>query len=73
MKRLNQAGQGMTEYVLIVALIAVAVIGAVKIFGSSTANSFKAAAGTTSAAVNTAAGTGLGAAAGAVAGAAGGQ
>jgi Flp pilus assembly pilin Flp len=43
MKRLNQKGQGMTEYILIVALIAVAVIGAIKFFGKSTANNFNAA------------------------------
>ena len=35
MKKLNQKGQGMTEYILIVALIAVAVIGVVKYLGSS--------------------------------------
>ncbi len=42
----NQSGQGMTEYILIVALIAVAVIVAVKLFGTSTAASFTSTAGT---------------------------
>ncbi len=40
MKKLNQKGQGMTEYILIVALIAVAVIGAVKIFGGKVHEGF---------------------------------
>jgi Flp pilus assembly pilin Flp len=40
MKKLNQKGQGMTEYILIVALIAVAVIGVVKFFGSSVKKGF---------------------------------
>lgn len=40
MRRLDQRGQGMTEYILIVALIAVAVIGVVKFFGSSTKKGF---------------------------------
>ena len=40
MKKLNQKGQGMTEYILIVALIAVAVIGVVKFFGSSVKSGF---------------------------------
>ena len=65
MKKLNQKGQGMTEYILIVALIAVAVIGAVKFFGHSTAANFTTAAGATGAAVQGAAAEG---AAGAVAG-----
>jgi Flp pilus assembly pilin Flp len=43
MKRLNQSGQGMTEYILIVALIAVAVIGVVKFFGSQTKKGFNEA------------------------------
>ena len=47
----NQRGQGMTEYILIVALIAVAVIAAVKFFGNATAANFKTAAGATSSAV----------------------
>ncbi len=55
----------MTEYILIVALIAVAVIGAVKFFGHSTAANFTTAAGATGAAVQGAAAEG---AAGAVAG-----
>ncbi len=40
MKKPNQKGQGMTEYILIVALIAVAVIGAVKFFGNKTSAGF---------------------------------
>jgi type IV pilus assembly protein PilA len=36
----KQSGQGMTEYILIVALIAVAVIAAVRIFGSSVSTGF---------------------------------
>jgi len=44
MKKLNQKGQGMTEYILIVALIAVAVIGAVKYFGHTTQEGFNTAA-----------------------------
>lgn len=38
--RKKQSGQGMTEYILIVALIAVAVIAAVKIFGGSVSAGF---------------------------------
>ncbi len=38
MKKLNQKGQGMTEYILIVALIAVAVIASVKMFGGGKMN-----------------------------------
>jgi Flp pilus assembly pilin Flp len=37
----KQSGQGMTEYILIVALIAVAVIAAVKIFGANVTAGFK--------------------------------
>lgn len=33
-------GQGMTEYILIIALIAVMVIGAVKVFGSKVKEGF---------------------------------
>ena len=51
MKRLNQKGQGMTEYILIVALIAVAVIGAVKYFGSKTKDGFSKAGDAVSQAV----------------------
>jgi Flp pilus assembly pilin Flp len=40
----NQTGQGMTEYILIVALIAVAVIAAVKLFGSNVTSGFNSAA-----------------------------
>ncbi len=41
---LSERGQGMTEYILIVALIAVFVIGAVKLFGKKTESGFKGAA-----------------------------
>jgi len=41
MKKLNQKGQGMTEYILIVALIAVAVIAAVKMFGGKVNSGFQ--------------------------------
>jgi Flp pilus assembly pilin Flp len=40
----SQKGQGMTEYILIVALIAVFVIGAVKLLGKNTKEGFKDAA-----------------------------
>ena len=42
----NQKGQGMTEYILIVALIAVFVIGAVKLLGKNTKQGFNDAANT---------------------------
>jgi len=47
MKKLakNQRGQGMTEYILIIALIAVAVIVAVKMFSGSLSGGFTTAAG----------------------------
>lgn len=51
MKQPDQRGQGMTEYILIVALIAVLAIGAIKFFGKSTASNFNAAANATNAAV----------------------
>ena len=54
MRKLNQKGQGMTEYILIVALIAVAVIGAVKIFGGKVNNGFQNASNQVGAAVNNA-------------------
>ena len=41
MRRLSQSGQGMTEYILIVALIAIAVIGAVKFFGGNVKSGFQ--------------------------------
>jgi pilus assembly protein Flp/PilA len=44
MKKLNQKGQGMTEYILIVALIAVAVIASVKMFGGKVNQGFTNAA-----------------------------
>lgn len=44
MKPLNSKGQGMTEYILIVALIAIFVIGGIKVFGSKTKQGFNDAA-----------------------------
>lgn len=44
MKTNAQRGQGMTEYILLVALIAIAAIAAVKYFGSKTKEGFEAAA-----------------------------
>jgi Flp pilus assembly pilin Flp len=43
MRKLNQEGQGMTEYIILVALIAVAALAAVKYFGGKTKDSFNAA------------------------------
>ncbi|HVZ80579.1 MAG TPA: Flp family type IVb pilin [bacterium] len=40
-KRLDQKGQGMTEYILIVALIAVVAIAAVKMFGKNVKSGFE--------------------------------
>jgi Flp pilus assembly pilin Flp len=42
-RKLNQEGQGMTEYIILVALIAVAALAAVKYFGGKTKDSFNAA------------------------------
>jgi pilus assembly protein Flp/PilA len=53
MKKLNQKGQGMTEYILIVALIAVAVIGAVRIFGGNVKTGFSNAGNAVQQAVST--------------------
>jgi len=39
----NQAGQGMTEYIIIVALIAIAAIGVVTIFGDNIRDLFAGA------------------------------
>ena len=44
MPKSSQRGQGMTEYILLVALIAIAAIAAVKYFGSKTKEGFEAAA-----------------------------
>jgi len=44
-KQLYQDGQGMTEYIIIVALIAVAAIGASSYFGSTVRNQVAAMAG----------------------------
>jgi len=46
MRRLNAQGQGMTEYILIIALIAIFVIGGVKLFGKKTKKGFEDAANT---------------------------
>ncbi len=43
--RNDQTGQTMTEYILIIALIAIFVIGAVKLFGKKTSEGFQEAAG----------------------------
>ncbi len=43
MRRLNERGQGMTEYIILVALIAIAAIAAVKYFGGKTNDAFNAA------------------------------
>jgi Flp pilus assembly pilin Flp len=73
----KQSGQGMTEYILIVALIAVAVIGAVRIFGTSVSTGFSNATGQISGNTSASAANGggaagaVGSAAGAVGGAAG--
>jgi len=40
MRKSQQRGQGMTEYIILVALIAVACIAAVKIFGGKTKDGF---------------------------------
>lgn len=42
--RKNERGQGMTEYILLVALIAIAAIAAVRYFGSKTKEGFETAA-----------------------------
>lgn len=42
LRRRRNTGQGLTEYVIIVALIAIAAIGAVSFFGSSVKASFLA-------------------------------
>lgn len=44
MRKRQQSGQGMTEYIILVALIAVVCIAAVKIFGSKTKEGFNQAA-----------------------------
>lgn len=43
-KKRAQRGQGMTEYILLVALIAIVCIAAVRHFGSKTKDGFNAAA-----------------------------
>ena len=42
----SQSGQGMTEYLIIVALIAVAAVGVVTVFGNDVRQLFSAATGT---------------------------
>ena len=39
----NQKGQGMTEYIILVALIAIVAIGAVRFFGEKTEEGFQQA------------------------------
>lgn len=57
---MNRKGQGLTEYIIIVALVAVAGIGIVNIFGNQLRNQFntvvKAMAGSTTATVESLAG-----------------
>jgi pilus assembly protein Flp/PilA len=48
----SKKGQGMVEYILIIALIAILVIGGVKFFGSKVKKSFKDAGETISTEVN---------------------
>lgn len=43
MRKSNERGQGMTEYIILVALIAVAAIAAVKFFGRKTSEGFSEA------------------------------
>jgi len=56
----NRKGQGLTEYIVVVALVAVAGIGIVNIFGNQLRNQFhtvvKAMAGSTTATVESLAG-----------------
>ena len=40
MRKTNERGQGMTEYIILVALIAVAAVAAVKFFGRTTTEGF---------------------------------
>jgi Flp pilus assembly pilin Flp len=42
----SQSGQGMTEYLIIVALIAIAAVGVVTVFGNDVRQLFSAATGT---------------------------
>jgi len=42
-RRLNEAGQGMSEYILIIGLVALAVFGLVKTFGTDISNLFSKA------------------------------
>jgi len=56
----NRRGQGLTEYIIVVALVAIAGIGIVNIFGNQLRNQFhtivKAMAGSTTATVESLAG-----------------
>jgi Flp pilus assembly pilin Flp len=56
----NRKGQGLTEYIIVVALVAIAGIGIVNIFGNQLRNQFntivKAMAGSTTATVESLAG-----------------
>ncbi len=40
----RESGQGLVEYILIIALIALVVVGAVKLFGKKTKEAFKKSA-----------------------------
>jgi Flp pilus assembly pilin Flp len=42
-RRLNEAGQGMSEYILIIGLVALVVFGLVKTFGTDISNLFSKA------------------------------
>lgn len=50
----SHRGQGLTEYILLIALVAIAAIAAVKYFGRTTSDSFKQAGNTISGQVNSA-------------------
>lgn len=46
MLKSKEAGQGLVEYILIIALVALLVIGALKLFGKKTKEAFKKSAET---------------------------
>lgn len=73
MKKLSQRGQGMTEYILIVALIAVVAIAAVKMFGKNVKSGFENASNQVGGAVNNAGSSNNGGAVGNAAQAVGGH
>jgi Flp pilus assembly pilin Flp len=51
-RKRQQSGQGLTEYILLIALVAIAAVVAVKYFGRTASDSFKAAGNTVSGQVN---------------------